>query len=485
MTATPASPSEETKVVRATHPQEYEDCLGCRIVGSGALGAVGLYALGMTRARAPGSVVGKRIMGGVGILITNGFSAPLPPTIQTAIDVYEGHEALVTTPQSHSVRVLRYFKLHLPPPPARTYTSAIASRTSKMSVEVRCFQCKTKLLGFGTGDEHGRITGHSWRPGYFCTACKATFDSHKDCLAHVRQQHRASASGNSVGSTQPAQSLTGSGPPSLGAQPPLARSLPSGSGSEDFVLRTGVAIVKNTECRKCKVDFDTRQQLQEHYRESMEHPKCSSCGKGLFDMKDLLSHRTQCQSSSFVSSTAQSFTFGSQSAIPLNQRSPSSSNPAILSTARSISPISVSYHGSDDDEGNEGEDEGRGARTPFYTPSPRVQQPALSVLQNPFPPPSSRTTPGPDSARQLHPSPLLTSPPSPAASSITLPPTAVPPPLPLGLHCRKCLANPSIEPVTTLCGHIFCHRCIAHEFATKMCCPVCQRPFLVRLHLGS
>ena len=46
---------------------DYEDCLPCRIVGTGALGTVGGYALYMSRARAPGSVVGKRIMGGVGI----------------------------------------------------------------------------------------------------------------------------------------------------------------------------------------------------------------------------------------------------------------------------------------------------------------------------------------------------------------------------------------------------------------------------------
>ena len=46
---------------------EYEDCLPCRIVGTGALGTVGGYALYMSRARAPGSVVGKRIMGGIGI----------------------------------------------------------------------------------------------------------------------------------------------------------------------------------------------------------------------------------------------------------------------------------------------------------------------------------------------------------------------------------------------------------------------------------
>ncbi|KDQ57697.1 hypothetical protein JAAARDRAFT_114147, partial [Jaapia argillacea MUCL 33604] len=44
-----------------------KDCLTCRIIGSGALGAVGIYALNQSRAHQPGSVVGKRIMAGVGV----------------------------------------------------------------------------------------------------------------------------------------------------------------------------------------------------------------------------------------------------------------------------------------------------------------------------------------------------------------------------------------------------------------------------------
>ncbi|KAH7921881.1 hypothetical protein BV22DRAFT_1071469 [Leucogyrophana mollusca] len=48
-------------------PQAYNDCITCRIVGSGAFAAMGVYALRMSRASAPGSVMGKRIMGGLGI----------------------------------------------------------------------------------------------------------------------------------------------------------------------------------------------------------------------------------------------------------------------------------------------------------------------------------------------------------------------------------------------------------------------------------
>jgi hypothetical protein len=43
------------------------ECLSCRIIGTATLAIVGLYALRQSRARAPGSVLGKRIVGGLGV----------------------------------------------------------------------------------------------------------------------------------------------------------------------------------------------------------------------------------------------------------------------------------------------------------------------------------------------------------------------------------------------------------------------------------
>jgi len=51
------------------------DCLSCRIVGTGALGATGVYALNQARAHQPGSPFGKRVMAGVGILFLLGSVA--------------------------------------------------------------------------------------------------------------------------------------------------------------------------------------------------------------------------------------------------------------------------------------------------------------------------------------------------------------------------------------------------------------------------
>ena len=44
-----------------------KECLSCRIIGTASLGAVGLYALNQSRPHQPGSLLGKRILAGVGI----------------------------------------------------------------------------------------------------------------------------------------------------------------------------------------------------------------------------------------------------------------------------------------------------------------------------------------------------------------------------------------------------------------------------------
>lgn len=53
----------------------YNDCLTCRIIGSGAFATTGIYALRMSRRSAPGSIVGKRIMGGLGVCEISVFVA--------------------------------------------------------------------------------------------------------------------------------------------------------------------------------------------------------------------------------------------------------------------------------------------------------------------------------------------------------------------------------------------------------------------------
>ncbi|KII92011.1 hypothetical protein PLICRDRAFT_36781 [Plicaturopsis crispa FD-325 SS-3] len=63
-TTTSTRQSADAAITQAIYPEE---CLTCRTIGAGALGAVGVYALRMSRASAPGSPGGKRVMAGLGI----------------------------------------------------------------------------------------------------------------------------------------------------------------------------------------------------------------------------------------------------------------------------------------------------------------------------------------------------------------------------------------------------------------------------------
>ncbi|KAI0826405.1 hypothetical protein BC629DRAFT_1587205 [Irpex lacteus] len=49
-------------------------------------------------------------------------------------------------------------------------------------------------------------------------------------------------------------------------------------------------------------------------------------------------------------------------------------------------------------------------------------------------------------------------------------------------HCRLCMDEPH-EPTVTMCGHLFCHRCIVAELSKNFQCPVCKKMMLVRLHV--
>lgn len=47
-------------------------------------------------------------------------------------------------------------------------------------------------------------------------------------------------------------------------------------------------------------------------------------------------------------------------------------------------------------------------------------------------------------------------------------------------HCRLCMKI-SMNPVTTMCGHIFCHGCILMELSKVLHCPTCRFPIFVKL----
>jgi hypothetical protein len=47
------------------------------------------------------------------------------------------------------------------------------------------------------------------------------------------------------------------------------------------------------------------------------------------------------------------------------------------------------------------------------------------------------------------------------------------------LYCRACLRDPCEDPTATMCGHIFCNRCIIDAVMARSACPVCSTPTLL------
>uniref|UniRef100_D8QDS7 RING-type domain-containing protein n=1 Tax=Schizophyllum commune (strain H4-8 / FGSC 9210) TaxID=578458 RepID=D8QDS7_SCHCM len=54
-----------------------------------------------------------------------------------------------------------------------------------------------------------------------------------------------------------------------------------------------------------------------------------------------------------------------------------------------------------------------------------------------------------------------------------------PPPFSEVLKCRLCARNPCEEPTVTMCGHIFCNKCIVDAIISSSSCPLCSAPQLL------
>ncbi|KAG2146286.1 hypothetical protein DEU56DRAFT_787306 [Suillus clintonianus] len=50
---------------------------------------------------------------------------------------------------------------------------------------------------------------------------------------------------------------------------------------------------------------------------------------------------------------------------------------------------------------------------------------------------------------------------------------------PSPLYCRICLRDPCDDSTATMCGHIFCNRCIIDAVMARSACPVCNAPTLL------
>ncbi|KAI5832865.1 hypothetical protein K523DRAFT_297260 [Schizophyllum commune Tattone D] len=61
----------------------------------------------------------------------------------------------------------------------------------------------------------------------------------------------------------------------------------------------------------------------------------------------------------------------------------------------------------------------------------------------------------------------------------TRPVPSPPPPFSDALKCRLCARNPCEEPTVTMCGHIFCNKCIVDAIISGSSCPLCSAPQLL------
>ncbi|KAH9932262.1 uncharacterized protein B0H18DRAFT_51926 [Fomitopsis serialis] len=115
-----------------------------------------------------------------------------------------------------------------------------------------------------------------------------------------------------------------------------------------------------------------------------------------------------------------------------------------------------------------------GVARPTLAPSDITQR----VYDQPTEPPSH--------VRHSGPSQHLESPFSsrPGGHDREVPTSSLPPiaPQKLGsLHCRLCMQDPCDKPTATLCGHIFCMKCISQTIVQDSQCPVCKRAILIPL----
>ncbi|KAI0351473.1 hypothetical protein OH77DRAFT_1429527 [Trametes cingulata] len=129
---------------------------------------------------------------------------------------------------------------------------------------VRCFQCKTKLGGRGSGQAHAKATGHVWQPGYYCKHCKATFRKDKVCKAH--QRGCSGARPVLPTAALPVAALTNAVSTESGT---TASGIPSEARDEDEVQAVdgGPPISRIVSCDVCREQFRDADALALHCQE--------------------------------------------------------------------------------------------------------------------------------------------------------------------------------------------------------------------------
>ncbi|OSD08340.1 hypothetical protein PYCCODRAFT_12079 [Trametes coccinea BRFM310] len=204
---------------------------------------------------------------------------------------------------------------------------------------VRCFQCKTALLGWGTGRQHAQTTGHIWQPGYYCEHCEETFTTHSACSNHAKTCRGAhsppSSDTGSLGVRTESSANTTIGTTSSmvrGVSCPRCMAVFTDAlawhthcqqhgAADELVSRAArpASVKASFECRFCRLQFVSQQalldhgksvspcticqicvphkmmSLQDHFLQSNMHPKCRGCGVAFETLFQWDDHRYHCK----------------------------------------------------------------------------------------------------------------------------------------------------------------------------------------------
>ncbi|KAI0707904.1 hypothetical protein C8Q76DRAFT_135098 [Earliella scabrosa] len=247
-------------------------------------------------------------------------------------------------------------------------------------------------------------------------------------------------------------------------------------------------INSTSSCSECRICLPQSQNLEDHYWDSPIHPKCRPCALAFQNHDGYATHKATCPIApkKIPPKHEARAPSGSKSSAPGTPPMPSkpASNPTTLMTSVGVTQeviptISRVESSSSSDF--------------FESARSSIQVDRDSLINSPVPSASSVS-----SLPSVHPEVQPQSVPS-SDEYIAPPPSYAPNhnitdvpdhdvPLKsqlrshaLSWHCRACLRDPCVDPVTTVCGHLLCYECIFKELRTKMCCPVCKKAFLIRL----
>ncbi|KAI0707899.1 hypothetical protein C8Q76DRAFT_860096, partial [Earliella scabrosa] len=356
---------------------------------------------------------------------------------------------------------------------------------------VQCLPVQT-FPGRAAAQAHKAVTGHlrgpqdvpasTGRPLHVCSECRSSFIAVEQLAVHRRLLHNDGRPIDATVEQVTATERTYEPPPSLQPIPASVHACPIclSQFADSSELASHVSSASASVCSSCKICVPYSQAEEDHYWESALHPKCRSCRLGFESVEAWAAHRESC----FIDSTSnavpepdeyvQGLSMGARSpssTLQLEDQVPRSSDATMIKhwNVPMTRPDDRSSVDCSDAPTEYSRTEVASATPPLSGPdrthhgrTPSEQPRSVSSAQNVS---YSRDVP-PPIASPLRSAPSLKDGPTPNASSHLW-------------HCRSCMRSPCIDPVTTICGHLFCQACILKELREHLSCPVCKKMFFV------